>query len=671
MQNYCIKCISILIVILSTLAIPTIGIPQSSSSGTTYYQQDLPQNIRPYIDEIHFDPTSDRYQGVQVKFKDVPPISSAISRDIANFIVNNPSWKGSRSSSEVSNEILAHWGMARGLGVYPDGFDDPRANRQNAVSPIHVEYSGEDQSTEHKVAFAIGGPIIGLFSDVSRVIDGQILVEDDETVADSTPSRNTNYPYQWQGQSVRPWYNLDESSGSEQPPSPSTESKFVIGSRIKTTDSLNVRSGPGLSYDTAGATRTAGNTGTILSNPISADGFTWWEIQYDDGTRGWSQEKRLESVSIGQQATTQPPLQSTTNEVKAYAVETYKPTYHPTETVYEGLEPIQLSSQPEYQHPDAQQDDQMQAPLQPYSSIIPSDSAHDTKYFSSVDPLPGKVPVYLDIRDENGNIPPAGTSVTVIDGEGNYIRDVTWDSSGHTLVQGAPGSWTITVNAPGYKINTGYTTVPSSSSSTSFRMNLMRQGTNDQTVPIISPQITQIASQQTGPSTIAKVPLELDIRDENGNVPPAGTQVIVQDGSGNQIQVNWDSNGHALAYGAPGIWTITANAPGYSANINDVLVSSESSHTSSRIYLQRRGAINRLDPISSPSLAQSTSQTVAPDYSGLSKKQKDDILVSTLESRTQGRELSEEEANQLMDDLDALQRQLYPEQEQSDPGGFE
>jgi len=98
------------------------------------------------------------------------------------------------------------------------------------------------------------------------------------------------------------------------------------------------------------------------------------------------------------------------------------------------------------------------------------------------------------------------------------------------------------------------------------------------------------SNQQLGTSTTI-VPLELDIRNEYGNLAPQGTEVTIQDGYGNYVPVTWDASGHALAYGAPGNWKISVRAPGYSDNIHYVVVSSASSSTRSRIYLQKKGFI--------------------------------------------------------------------------------
>jgi hypothetical protein len=83
----------------------------------------------------------------------------------------------------------------------------------------------------------------------------------------------------------------------------STNTKFSKGANIEVTDSLNVRDAPGTSSGTIISTKFAGNTATVLSGPYYADDFTWWEVQYDDGTKGFSQEKRLELMptnTVGQ-----------------------------------------------------------------------------------------------------------------------------------------------------------------------------------------------------------------------------------------------------------------------------------------------------------------------------------------------------------------------------------
>jgi hypothetical protein len=40
----------------------------------------------------------------------------------------------------------------------------------------------------------------------------------------------------------------------------------------------------------------AGSTGTVLEDSVTAEGYTWWRISYDDGTTGWSAANWLEPI---------------------------------------------------------------------------------------------------------------------------------------------------------------------------------------------------------------------------------------------------------------------------------------------------------------------------------------------------------------------------------------
>jgi hypothetical protein len=377
--------------------------------------------------------------------------------------------------------------------------------------------------------------------------------------------------------------------GTTQTTSQSTDAKFSFGDRVEVTTSLglHVRSVPGdLTNDPVIPLEPKGSLGTIQEGSrVYKNGFYWVEIKYDDGKTGWSAENWLESVQSNQQPVTQSTETGfADNQLSVTQPVDPQPVTQSTETAFGDN---QLSvTQPVDPQP----------VTSPYASQIPVGDTQTTHYFSSVDQPPGKVTVGLDIRDENGNIVPVGTTVMVKDGSGEYVQ-VDWDSTGHALAYGAPGNWIVTVDAPGYETNTQYTPVSSSSSSTSFRMNLQRAGFNDQPAPISSPSVTQPVDQTV--SSVAKVPLELDIRNENGNIVPTGTVVTVKDGNNNVVQVNWDSTGHALAYGAPGNWIVTVDAPGYETNTQYTPVSSSSSSTSFRMNLLKDG-INIQPPVSSP-----------------------------------------------------------------------
>lgn len=68
-----------------------------------------------------------------------------------------------------------------------------------------------------------------------------------------------------------------------------------VGAPIYTTADLSVRSGPGLDNPRI-AVAAEGTGGHIVDGPVDADGFTWWEIEYNgDGNNGrvtgWSAQQ--------------------------------------------------------------------------------------------------------------------------------------------------------------------------------------------------------------------------------------------------------------------------------------------------------------------------------------------------------------------------------------------
>ncbi|MFO8009661.1 MAG: hypothetical protein R6U89_02500 [Dehalococcoidia bacterium] len=82
-------------------------------------------------------------------------------------------------------------------------------------------------------------------------------------------------------------------------------SGFNTGDTVKTTDLLNVRTGPGLSYDEISDPdyaannwcAPAGEEGVVLAGPSYADGYTWYKIDFGPGLyTGWSSDHRLVKV---------------------------------------------------------------------------------------------------------------------------------------------------------------------------------------------------------------------------------------------------------------------------------------------------------------------------------------------------------------------------------------
>lgn len=72
-----------------------------------------------------------------------------------------------------------------------------------------------------------------------------------------------------------------------------TGSGIFIGSIVYvTSDFLNVRSGPGTGYSIE-STLSYGTEAYVIDGPVSADGYTWWQIEYSGGYVGWAVSEYL------------------------------------------------------------------------------------------------------------------------------------------------------------------------------------------------------------------------------------------------------------------------------------------------------------------------------------------------------------------------------------------
>jgi hypothetical protein len=78
---------------------------------------------------------------------------------------------------------------------------------------------------------------------------------------------------------------------------PTHSLKFEAGDRVRTTANLHVREGPGLGYALID-TMPEGTLGQIVDGPVEADGYVWWDVNYDTGIRGWSAENWLEKTPL-------------------------------------------------------------------------------------------------------------------------------------------------------------------------------------------------------------------------------------------------------------------------------------------------------------------------------------------------------------------------------------
>src|SRR5262249_37438205 len=87
---------------------------------------------------------------------------------------------------------------------------------------------------------------------------------------------------------------LDRVATAQPEPSPP---KFQIGNPVCTLrGGLDVRSSPSLAGNVLG-TQSSSSPGKVTGGPSTADGFTWWEVDFDAGVDGWTAEDFLTAVT--------------------------------------------------------------------------------------------------------------------------------------------------------------------------------------------------------------------------------------------------------------------------------------------------------------------------------------------------------------------------------------
>ena len=72
---------------------------------------------------------------------------------------------------------------------------------------------------------------------------------------------------------------------------------FTIGDRMITTAGLNVRASASISGTLLG-TQSLGSFGTLVGGPTIANGYIWWNINYDAGADGWSVQDYIANAPI-------------------------------------------------------------------------------------------------------------------------------------------------------------------------------------------------------------------------------------------------------------------------------------------------------------------------------------------------------------------------------------
>jgi hypothetical protein len=95
---------------------------------------------------------------------------------------------------------------------------------------------------------------------------------------------------------------LAQMHGSSSPEGGFDSQHIAVGSRIITSALLRVRAGASVNANWVNNIG-AGVGGTVVDGPRYADGYTWWHINYNNGTSGWSAENWLRVISTPAQTT--------------------------------------------------------------------------------------------------------------------------------------------------------------------------------------------------------------------------------------------------------------------------------------------------------------------------------------------------------------------------------
>src|SRR3989338_2523425 len=86
-------------------------------------------------------------------------------------------------------------------------------------------------------------------------------------------------------------------NGTTQSVTPPPSTKFQLNDRVQVVlGNLNVRATPSTSGTLLGS-QPVGALGTIIGGPTAADGYNWWNVNYDTAPDGWSVEDNLAKVS--------------------------------------------------------------------------------------------------------------------------------------------------------------------------------------------------------------------------------------------------------------------------------------------------------------------------------------------------------------------------------------
>ena len=358
-------------------------------------------------------------------------------------------------------------------------------------------------------------------------------------------------------------------------------SAFVLGDTVQVTENLNVRTGAGVSYseitdsDYPGYAPT-GTTGKIIGGPTSADGYTWWEVDYGPGLySGWSVEGGLVKVSptptptnIAAQINSYSP--STTSQVTGGNSIDLSVTFTNTgntawnfiagATVWDSsgndiadysttltspLQPGQQTTVTWHHTVNQPGDYYLQFAVwkaTPFiaSNLLNRQPSPSQNLIVGISPTPTPVTLTLYVHDGSASGPViSGASVTGSDASGSSFSQTT-GSSGYVTITGTPGTWQFSASKSGYQTN-------------SWSQIISSTDTKDAYI--------------TASTTPTPVTLTLYVHDGSASGPViSGASVTGSDASGSSFSQTTGSSGYVTITGTPGTWQFSVSKSGYQTN---------------------------------------------------------------------------------------------------------
>lgn len=168
--------------------------------------------------------------------------------------------------------------------------DDVRVyNRVLSASEVSSLYSASGVTATAVPGFssaisALGDSITSFFSSLNSSVPQSALSAAVALSVNTLDFGSVNVGSQSAAKTITVTYTVDTTT-----PPPTT---IKIGSRVKTTANVNVRA----SASTGGrklCAQRAGSLGTVIGGPKTANGYTWWNVNFDSRCDGWSVSRYL------------------------------------------------------------------------------------------------------------------------------------------------------------------------------------------------------------------------------------------------------------------------------------------------------------------------------------------------------------------------------------------